>query len=100
METLPPINNLGNITTRTSGSSLALVQIHVDVNCAVIGLNRRTPELDDRMRYSNRLKASRTLASLAGAIKDPSTIYAHVPLVVCTQYSPRSVLLCVSDDFA
>jgi hypothetical protein len=87
MATLPPISDIRNIAT-PSGSGLALVQVQVDVHCAVIGLNQRNPELEDRIRYSNRLKASRTLASLAGAIKDSSAIYAHVPLVVCTP-SPR-----------
>lgn len=84
MATLPPTSALRAIATPSrSGLSRVPVQVQVDVHCAVIGLNQHTPDIEDRIRYSNRLKASRALASLASTIKDSSTIYAHVPLVVC-----------------
>jgi len=99
MATLPPISDLGNINAPSgSGPSPALVQIHVDLQCAVMGLNRRIPEVDDRERYSNRLGASRTLANLASTIKDPSVIFAHVPLVVCFLYLCRVASQCITND--
>lgn len=59
-----------------------LIQVHVDLLYAMLGLNQRRNGQDEEVRYASRLRAARGLARIAASIDGSTRVYLHIPLVV------------------
>lgn len=59
-----------------------LIQVHVDLFYAILGLNQRRISGDENVRYTTRLGAARGLAKIAASINSSTRPYSYIPLVV------------------
>jgi hypothetical protein len=70
-----------------------LIQVHVDLLYAILGLNQRRTTGDENVRYAGRLSAARGLARIATSINNSTRVYSHIPLVVRTMRCGMTVRL-------